>query len=112
MQLMPMKRDIEKVKEEMQPKDWAPPEYPYGLCLCLTKDILEKLNMDGELPDIGTIVKGGFMGKVTAVRASSDENSDNMTVEIQITDLGIEEDSIDDDKPKVSSSERLYGKNK
>lgn len=67
--------------------------YPYGLRLHLTQVDLEKLGYDG-LPPAGTKVRIEAMACVT--RASSEDpdadgDIDYLCVEMQITELGIEE---------------------
>lgn len=115
MQLLPMKIEPSELKNTLSvAENYTPSPYPYGLCLSLNKEVIEKLHMDGELPEVGAFVTGGFIGKVTSVSRSADENNENMCVEIQITNLGIEEgegDNDDDDKA-LTPSERVYGKNK
>lgn len=63
------------------------PRYPYGLCLHLGKDELEKLGM-AQLPDVGakmSIMAMGYVKSTSAYETQGDGKS--MSVEIQITDL-------------------------
>jgi len=63
------------------------PSYPYGLCLHLGKDELEKLGMT-TLPDVGAkmeVMAKGYVKSTSAYETQDDGKS--MSVDIQITDL-------------------------
>lgn len=63
------------------------PQYPYGLCLHLGKDELEKLGVK-ELPDVGTpvmISAKAFVKSTSAYNTQGDGKS--MSAELQITDM-------------------------
>lgn len=63
------------------------PRYPYGLCLHLGKDELEKLGMT-QLPDVGAKMNVMAMGYVKSTSAyETQDDGKSMSVEIQITDL-------------------------
>jgi hypothetical protein len=86
--------------------------YPYGLRLCLTQEELEKLGYDG-LPEAGTIVRIEAVACVTRA-ASEDPDADGdidyLCVEMQITELGIEEEqeSAGKDVDNDARAGRLY----
>ena len=68
------------------------PDYPYGLCIHLDKEELDKLGIT-ELPKIGIEMMLEVKAKVTRVSVSQSavEGADEQTnVELQITDIGIE----------------------
>ncbi|CAB4144376.1 hypothetical protein UFOVP456_37 [uncultured Caudovirales phage] len=65
------------------------PSYPYGLCLHLGKDELEKLGITA-LPDVGAkmeIMAKGYVKSTSAYETQGDGKS--QSVEIQITDLEV-----------------------
>lgn len=75
------------------------PNYPYGLCLRLDNSSLEKLGMDS-LPKVGAKMKVMAMGVITSVSSHESKNRDDRNVEIQIQQLGVEdEDDDSEDKP-------------
>jgi hypothetical protein len=89
--------------------------YPYGLRLNLSQEQLEALGYD-ELPPAGTEVRIEALGCVT--RASSEDpdadgDIDYLCVEIQITEMGLEEEGEsageDEDEDRAG---RMYGKGK
>lgn len=87
-----MKEDNEK--NNPQSTKLSGPLYPYGLCLSLDKDTLEKLGLDGKLPTVGEVLQFSAMAKVTSVSENEREDAEgNKTadcrVELQITDMGI-----------------------
>lgn len=87
--------------------------YPYGLRLHLTQVELEKLGYDG-LPPAGTKVRIEAMACV--IRASSEDpdadgDIDYLCVEMQITELGIEEEAGEKEE-SGDRAERMYAKGK
>ncbi len=71
------------------------PDYPYGLCIHMDKDELDKLGIT-DLPKIGTVMTLECMVKVTRISQSASEAADGAdeytSVDFQITDIGIEPD--------------------
>lgn len=98
--------------------------YPYGLRLNLTGDDLEKLGYS-ELPPAGTKLRLEAVGCVTRAATEdpdADGDIDYLCVEIQITELGIEEEGessgedSDNDNGQPNDqdgrAERMYSRNK
>lgn len=88
--------------------------YPYGLRLNLNQEQLEALGYE-ELPPAGTKCRIEAVGCVT--RSSSEDpdadgDIDYLCVELQITEMGMEEESgPEDDTDKAGGrAERMYGK--
>lgn len=88
MALISMKQKPER--EEMPGEVEADePQYPYGLCLHLGKDELDKLDVK-DLPEVGTPVMvqaKAFVKSTSAYNTQGDGKS--MSVELQITDMEI-----------------------
>jgi hypothetical protein len=83
------------------------PKYPYGLCISLDDETLEKLGLDGELPSAGETVQFSAIAKVTSSSDNEMLQDDGSTkrccrVELQITDMGVPDP---DPKPR-----QWYGK--
>lgn len=86
-----------EAKEESGNEPYLP-KYPYGLCLYLDDETLEKLGIT-ELPKVGTVMTLTAQVKVTSVRSSetqtekskgeTDENT-NSSVDLQITDMELQ----------------------
>lgn len=90
--------------------------YPYGLRINLTQDQLKALGYEG-LPPAGTMLHIEATGCVT--RASSEDpdadgDIDYLCVEVQITEMGVEEteasSGTDSDSDSAGKADRLYGK--
>jgi hypothetical protein len=69
-------------------------EYPYGCCISLDDETLEKLTLDGDLPQVGEMIHFEAMARVTSAsmneRINSDGSKDNCCrIELQITDMGV-----------------------
>lgn len=83
------------------------PSYPYGLCITLCKDEMEKLGINAADYKIGDKISLDAIAKVTSI--TQDEQGWDR-VELQITDLGLETDDDKDAKPVADTiGGRLYG---
>jgi hypothetical protein len=109
--LKDMKRDAADEKAEMDayPAD-NEGQYPYGLCISLDKDELDKLGMK-TLPKIGTEFHGEFIGCVTRlseVAGNGMNGGEDRSMSIQITMLDMapeKEQPGEKDTPKVERRE-------
>jgi hypothetical protein len=101
----------EKAEEKAAINDG--PEYPWGLCISLCQDELDKLGLAGEVK-VGDMLHLHCMAKVTSVSESDSEMSGpSCRVELQITDMvGEDEDSENaeaESTPAPERRRRLYG---
>lgn len=106
MNLVSMKRDKEEKHDEKACDPCVssdPPDYPYGARLYLEEDQLEKLGLK-ELPPAGTVLRLEGLGGVIGVREEQRDGKISRSLEIQITDLGLEAG------PEKSLSEKLFDK--
>jgi hypothetical protein len=72
------------------------PQYPSGLNLYLDSDTVEKLGLEG--CEVGSVYDITAKGKVTSISENDTEGSDyNKTITIQLTNLGCEEASGNED---------------
>jgi hypothetical protein len=86
-----MAKTPNEVKEDSKPLsvDDTVSKYPYGLCLSLDEDQLDKLDMCK--PDVGDFIHLHAMARVTSVSEHEKTNGDACCrVELQITHLGLE----------------------
>lgn len=99
------------------PMPYVPNPYPYGLRLSLTHEQLAKLGYS-ELPPAGTEIT--LEAKATVVRVTSEDpdadgDIDYSNIELQIKELGIEQEDVDDDEETDGERNerhagKLYGK--
>jgi hypothetical protein len=105
MPLVDMAKTPEEVKEEIandnRPSTAATngsspkvPVYPYGLCLSLEDESLEKLKLDGALPPVGATIFICGEARVTSASSSEREGPDGKKtscnrVELQFTRMGV-----------------------
>lgn len=79
----------EEAKEYMNPVQ-SPgdgPKYPYGLCLCLDNDTLEKLGIT-TLPEVGQVMELKALAIVTSVGMNQEQDGDKrQRADLQITDM-------------------------
>jgi hypothetical protein len=64
------------------------PSYPYGLCISLEKDSLDKLGIS-TLPKVGTEMTISAKAYVKTVSSYQTQGGDDMRVELQITDMEV-----------------------
>lgn len=83
------------------------PRYPYGLCLSLCEDELEKLGLDDEDVEVGDMIHFMAMAKVTSVSSRDDESGPTCRIELQITNMSAAEDEDKEDL-SVKKVNKLY----
>lgn len=77
------------------------PQYPYGLCISMEDDTLEKLGLGDDLPEVGEIVHLMGLAKVTSASSREEIQADGTKktcrrVELQITHLKAEDEDDED----------------
>lgn len=78
------------------------PIYPSGLCICLTNEQLDKLDMDGN-PEVGDMIHLHAIGVVTSYSERNSERGPQCRVEIQLTHIAAE----DEDEENESAEEEM-----
>ncbi len=113
--MVSMKRTPEEVKETVMPV-MAQSEYPYGLCISLCEDELEKLGFaQGDL-NVGDMLHLHCMTTVTSVSEHDNVNSGpSCRVELQITNIAAESEDEENEAAKQSRKtsdkiSKLYSK--
>lgn len=105
----------EKAAESCAPILCDAPRYPYGLCISLDNETMDKLGLSGDLPEVGEMIHLCAMAKVTSVSANERESTgdDGATkketycrVELQITTMALESE---DDENQMMRRSRFYG---
>ena len=86
MELKSMK--IDPAEQEPETMMSEPSPYPYGLCLRLEEDSVEKLGLD-ELPEVGTEVTIQAKAIVRSTNEMNREGEMYRSLELQITDMGM-----------------------
>lgn len=107
--LINMENSPEAAQEQTQPSVADGPKYPWGLCITLSDDSLDKLGVK-TLPSTGTEVTLVAKATVTATRENQTEGEGTKaSMDLQITDMQI--DGLDKDL-FGRAAEMLYGKAK
>ena len=107
--LINMENTPAEAKEYPQPSVAEAPKYPWGLCVTLSDDSLDKLGVK-TLPAVGTEVT--IVAKATVSRTSENATEDagnSASMDLQITDMQV--DGLDADL-FGRAAELLYGKAK
>lgn len=87
------------------------PRYPYGLCLSLGQDELDKLQLSASEVEVGDVVHIMAFAKVTSVSSSETQEGSSSRVELQIIALASEDEDTEeaDDQPKSNPVKSFYG---
>ena len=79
------------------------PKYPYGLCITIETEQLDKLGIDGDC-EVGDMIHLCAMAKVTSISKREKEGGDSdMRIELQITHLASENE--DEEGAETMSAE-------
>ena len=81
------------------------PLYPYGLCLSLADEELAKLDLDPDC-EVGDTIHLCCLAKVTECSSRDTSDGPKRRIELQITDLAIEDESTEM-PPAMSREERI-----
>lgn len=93
MPMINMKRAPER--EEMPGEiEKDEPRYPYGLCISLEKEDMDKLGLSS-LPKVGTEVSFIAKAVVKGTSAYETQGGSDMRVELQITDMEMKADQTE-----------------
>jgi hypothetical protein len=87
--LINMQMSAEEAQEETQPKPADAPKYPWGLCIDLDDETIEKLGLS-KLPDAGTevhLVAKAVVSSTSQYDTQGGETESRMS--LQITDMAI-----------------------
>ena len=87
----------------------SPPRYPYGLCISLCQDELEKLNLDDEELQVGDMIHIHSLARVTSVSSYDSESGSNKRVELVLAYISAE-DEAEEDREEENETPRLYRK--
>lgn len=105
---MPMINMQKPAEREEMPGEYEldEPRYPYGLCITLGKDELEKLGITA-LPKVGTEMNIMAKAYVKMTRAYETQGEgEDMGIELQITDMEIQGNQ---QQRNAEASTMLYG---
>ena len=88
------------------------PKYPYGICICLGKEELEKLGLDHKDVEVGDFIHVHSLAKVTSKSNCETESGENPRLELTLAFMEVEDENDEDeeseqDEPKGITS-RLY----
>lgn len=105
--MVDMKRTPSEVAESM-PCLANQPEYPYGLCIRLGQDELDKLGITITDIQVNDMVHLHCMGVVTSTSSHESATSgSNSCVEIQITHLEAEDEEEENKEEKPTASQKI-----
>lgn len=94
----------EKVERILPQSPAETSDYPYGLCICLTDDELEKLDLDTDC-EVGDTIHLVAFAKVTSRNETTVNGESKCRIELQITQLAVE----DEDKEGEEAEEKYEG---
>lgn len=90
------------------PKPDNLPKYPYGLCISLCKDEIEKLQLDIEDCEVGEMLHLHALARVTSRSNQETEAGDNPRVEMVLAFLEIEdEDKENSEEDRITPAKKM-----
>lgn len=98
MKLVSMKLDPKESKKE-QEIAYEPPPYPYGMCIELNDESLDKLGIE-TMPEVEAVMTLTARVVVTGVRSSAGQAGESRNLSLQITDMAL----ADGDPEKATKS--------
>ena|ERR1700744_1979882 len=95
-----------EMAEKLSPTPMDQPIYPYGLCISLCEDELQKLDLHDEELEPGDMIHLHSLAKVTSVSSTDTENGCNCRVELTLCYISCEDEDEEDseadkDMPKL-----------
>lgn len=99
MQMIDMAREPEKTEPDIAMTVPEQSIYPYGLCISLTQDELEKLQLEPDC-QVGDMIHIAAMAKVTSISQYETTESSNCRIELQITHMALEDEDQEEVAPK------------
>lgn len=107
--MVDMRRSLDEKIEATMPSPMMQNDYPYGLCISLTHDELEKLDLDGDC-EVGDMIDLRALGRVTSVSKTEVDGKPCCRIEIQLEQLAVEdEDKEDMPEPRHLDRRKRYG---
>lgn len=106
MEMIDMANDADDMPTP-QVAGYSPPRYPYGLCICLGNDELDKLGLDSDC-EVGDMLHLMAMAKVTSISKRETDKGDDCRIEMQITHLGLEDESQEQIPMRRIRPEKFY----
>lgn len=73
------------------------PIYPWGLCISLQDEQLEKLGLDADC-EVGDLLDMRCMARVTSVSQNETTNGKCSRVELQVIMMGVEDEGSEEDE--------------
>lgn len=90
------------------PKPDTLAKYPYGLCISLCKDEMEKLDLNFEDMEVGEILHLHALARVTSRSNQETEGGDNPRIELVLAFLEVEnEDKENQEEDRVTPAKKL-----
>lgn len=83
------------------------PKYPYGLCISLCKDELEKLELDADSLEVGEMLHLHAMARVTSKSINETEGGSNPRIELVMAFLEIENEDDENEENRVTPAKKL-----
>lgn len=99
----------EEKAENMVGGDYPRDLYPYGLCISLCEEELEKLELSDQV-DTGDLIHLNAIGRVTSVNKRETDQGQKVRVEIQLTDIALEEEAHEEEGAKEDMGRLDYRK--
>lgn len=95
-------------KEKAEITSPSPPKYPYGLCISLCQDELDKLGLEASDLGVGDMIHLHSLAKVTSVSSYDSEDGSHQRVELVLAYISTENEESEDEEADKGMISRLY----
>lgn len=103
--MVDMSLDRKEQEEILNP---SPPKYPYGLCISLCNDELEKLDVDGTDCEVGDMLHLHCLAQVTSTSTNDFGDGPHSRIELQIKFIEVESEDDENKEEDKKVTSKLY----
>lgn len=105
-----MSHSAEQAEKEASPtSSYSLPKYPYGICICLGKDELEKLGLDHQDVEVGDFIHIHALAKITSKSNCETEAGDNPRLELVLAFMEVEDEGEEDEEDEEEEDDEPKG---
>lgn len=95
-------------KEQEEIMSQSPLKYPYGLCISLCQDEIEKLDLEGSEVEVGDMLHMHCLAQVTSTSTNDFGDGPHSRIELQIKFIEVESEDTENKEEDKKVTSKLY----